>query len=100
MILSGLTRFAQLWLSDLHHATVLFALSGALYLFSGVGLFGRSRFALILAMALSGCSLVLQWQGTVAIPTNVHSTLLPSADLLIFAISLVVLISVRKQPSV
>ncbi|MFV0476328.1 MAG: hypothetical protein ACK5ME_00650 [Parahaliea sp.] len=68
---SGFAQVAGLWLGNLAADTVLGALCGSAYLLIGVGLFGQSRFALFLAIALAGSMLALTLQaGTGLTNTN------------------------------
>lgn len=50
--LSGGALVAALWLRELNGAAVIDALIGAVYLITGIGLFGQSRFTLFMAIAI------------------------------------------------
>ena len=50
MTLSGMGQVAALWLRELNHQAVLDALSGVIYLFIAIGLYGSSRFTLFVAI--------------------------------------------------
>lgn len=49
-VMAGVGRIAALWLQDLSAAAVGDALLGAVYLMIAIGLFGRSRLSLFLAL--------------------------------------------------
>ena len=55
-VLSGLGQIGALWLRDLSGAAVGDALLGAVYLMIAIGLFGRSRLSLFLAIAVSAAA--------------------------------------------
>lgn len=76
---TGVLRVASLWFRELTQEAVLSLVVGAVYLIIGIGLFGRSRFALFMAilvpavtsaLALSHLAATdlhpLQWAGIVA----------------------------------
>ena len=50
MTLSGMGQVGALWFRELGHAAVLDALAGAIYLFIAIGLYGKSRFTLFVAI--------------------------------------------------
>jgi hypothetical protein len=52
MCLSGIGLIAALWLRDLTGTAVGDVLLGSVYLVIGIGLFGRSRFSLFLAIVI------------------------------------------------
>ena len=52
MCSAGVTMVAALWLRELTQLAVLDAVVGAVYLVSGIGLFGHSRFSLILGIVI------------------------------------------------
>jgi len=97
---AGALRVASLWLRELNQAAVLSLLLGAVYLLIGIGLFGRSRFALFMGMLVPAATSVLavsyftmaglhpvQWAGL-------------CADAVAVACCVCVLWQVRKEPSV
>lgn len=56
--LSGTALIAALWFRELNAAALRDAAAGSVYLFIGIGLYGRSRFTLFLAIAVCTGSLV------------------------------------------
>lgn len=50
MTLSGIGQVGALWFRELGHQSVLDALAGSIYLFIAIGLYGRSRFTLFVAI--------------------------------------------------
>ncbi|MCB1843627.1 MAG: hypothetical protein KDI09_11740 [Halioglobus sp.] len=95
--LSGAAQVATLWLRNLDAAAVLAALLGATYLIIGIGLFGRSRFSLFVAIAVPGtaAAALLHCIGTPA-PANL---LRIAVDGLIVLLSATVLWRVRHTPT-
>lgn len=80
---SGAGRVASLWFRELDETAVMSLLVGAVYLVIGLGLFGQSRFALFVAIAV--CSVVgLSLLGTLP---HLHwsQTLAALADLVVVA---------------
>lgn len=49
---SGAGRITSLWFRDLDEAAVSALIAGSIYLIIGIGLFGQSRFALFVAIAM------------------------------------------------
>jgi hypothetical protein len=96
----GFSHIAELWFIDLSRETLLLALLGAVYLFIGIGLFGRSRFTLFLAMILpaAGIALALQLDPIESMSTMALLRIISS--LLVIALSTTVLWAVRNNPSV
>ncbi|MEH6611497.1 MAG: hypothetical protein V7696_19170 [Halioglobus sp.] len=80
--------------------TLLLALLGAVYLFIGIGLFGRSRFTLFLAMTLPAAGIALALQLDPIESMSEVVLLRITASLLVIALSTNVLWSVRNNPSV
>lgn len=95
--LSGATQVATLWLRRLDEAALLAALLGATYLIIGIGLFGRSRFSLFVAIAVPGSvAAALLYQSGEPEPVNL---LRIAVDGLIVLLSATVLWRVRHTPS-
>mgnify|MGYP001825388542 CR=1 FL=1 len=96
--LSGTAQVAALWLRELTPIALGDALLGSVYLILGIGLFGRSRFSLFMAVVIcgsvSGTLLYLQPQ-----PEQVY-TLRIAVDLIIALFSASALWLVRNEPSV
>ena len=54
---SGIGQIAALWLRELNGAALADGLLGSVYLIIGIGLFGRSRFSLSLAIIIPGIAI-------------------------------------------
>lgn len=95
--LSGAAQVATLWLRSLDEAALLTALLGAAYLIIGIGLFGRSRFSLFVAIAVPGtvAAVLLRYSGA---PDPV-SVLRVAVDGLIVLLSAIALWRVRHTPT-
>lgn len=62
--LTGTALVASLWFRALDQNAVVDAFTGAVYLFIALGLFGRSRFTLFLALAVPVASVIgVRWSG-------------------------------------
>ncbi|MEH6518729.1 MAG: hypothetical protein V7742_18780 [Halioglobus sp.] len=96
----GCSHIAELWFSQLSRETLLLALLGAVYLFIGIGLFGRSRFTLFMAMVLPAAGIALALQLDPIESMSEVVLLRITASLLVIALSTNVLWSVRNNPSV
>ena len=97
MTLSGAGHIAALWLRELSGNAVIDALIGAVYLITGIGLFGQSRFTLFMAMVLpaTGIYYVLRYfPGGVPI-----YELRIATDTIVILCSAVTLWQVRRDPS-
>ena len=98
--LIGCSHIAELWFIDLSRETLLLALLGAVYLFIGIGLYGRSRFTLFLAMVLPAAGIALALQLDPIESMSAMALLRIISSLLVIALSTTVLWSVRNNPSV
>lgn len=98
MCLSGLGQIVALWLRQLTGSALLDGLLGTVYLLTGIGLFGRSRFALFMAIVIpvvaSGALLYIA-----ALPPEQLLTLRVAVDAAIALLSMIVLWQVRHYPS-
>ena len=59
MCLSGTLQIAALWLRELTGIAVTDSLCGTVYLVIGIGLFGQSRFSLLMAMWVPAIAIVV-----------------------------------------
>ena len=100
LTLSGISHIAVLWLRDVNLTVLTDASFGAVYLFIGIGLYGHSKFVLLPAIIVPaiGAWLALANNELSSFSTLGLSQL--SVDLIIIALSAIVLFSVRNQPSV
>lgn len=100
LTLSGLSHIAELWFRDISDSALTGALFGSLYLIIGIGLYGRSRFTLFMAIAVpaAGIRLVLLNTDIAALSLLERAQL--SAELSVMVFSAIVLIAVRNNPSV
>ena len=95
--LSGAGRVASLWFRELNEQAVAALLLGAVYLITGLGLFGQSRFTLFVAITL--CTAVA------AYTLRNIGVLLPlqqvglAADLITVLLCAMVVWHVRNRPS-
>ena len=98
---AGAALIGALWFRDLTGEALLDALIGAVYLFVGIGLFGRSRFTLFLALATPAAHLVFlaNTTGLAGTADPLHQVQL-LADLIVILCSAWVLWQVRHDPSV
>jgi len=98
MCLSGLGQIAALWLRELTGTALVDGLLGTVYLITGIGLFGHSRFSLFVAIVIPAvASGVLLY--TAPLPEQVY-TLRIAVDAAIVLLSAIVLWQVRHHPSV
>jgi hypothetical protein len=101
VIAAGALLIGALWFRDLTGQALLDALIGAVYLFIGIGLFGRSRFTLFLAITAPAAHLVFlaNTTGLAGTTDPLHQIQL-LADLIVILCSAWVLWQVRHDPSV
>lgn len=94
----GTGLVAALWFRELDRTALLDALAGSIYLFIGIGLYGRSRFTLFVAIAVCAGNIfhLSRYGGN---PGAVHQ-LRMLADLIVILCSGWVLWQVRHLPSV
>jgi hypothetical protein len=100
LCLSGITHIAGLWLRDINSNVLVGALFGAAYLYIGIGLYGKSRFALVMAILfpLLGASLALT-DSPMSPFNTLHLTVL-CANFIVIVLCSGVLFVVRKNPSI
>lgn len=103
--LSGASHIAELWLRDLNVAAMANALLGATYLFIGIGLYGRSRFALFLTTVVPSTAAALAINGypIVGSPTLVFDSLARaqmSTEVIAAILCALILFTVRNDPSI
>ncbi|KGE02812.1 hypothetical protein [Pseudohaliea rubra] len=94
--IAGLAQVAMLWVFDLGAAVLLTALSGGGYLLLGLGLFGVSRFTLVLAAGLCGAR---AWLAFAPLPVLAWEQLRTVVDVLIAATALWLLWQARHAPT-
>ncbi len=94
---SGAGQVARLWFSDLSANTLIGAFVGVVYIIIGIGLQGRSRFTLFVAIAvpLAAAALLLNFApgGAPGTPQIIRLTI----DLLVVLCSALVLANTREQ---
>ena len=100
VVISGTAHVASLWFRELDSQAVLALLVGAVYLITGIGLFGQSRFALF--VAIFACTTTAWLLTDFLTLSGMHPVQLASvaADALTVLICALVLWQVRKEPSV
>ena len=100
VVCSGIARVASLWFRELDSQAVLALLVGAVYLITGIGLFGQSRFALF--VAIIACATTSWLIADFFTLPGIHPVQLASvaADSLTVLICTLVLWQVRRDPSV
>lgn len=96
--LSGTGQIAALWMRELNGVAVIDALLGAVYLITGIGLFGQSRFTLFMAILIPAAAAwyVLTWFPGLGPIYNARL----ATDGIVMLCSLVALWQVRHDPSV
>lgn len=98
MCLSGIGQIAALWLRELTGAALADGLLGSVYLITGIGLFGISRFSLFMAIVIpAAASGVLFY--TEPRPGQIYD-LRVAVDAMIVLLSAITLWQVRHHPSV
>ncbi len=98
---SGTALVGALWFRDLTGEALLDALIGSIYLFIGIGLYGRSRFTLFLAIAVAVAHLAFLASTTgLAGTADPLQQLRSLADLVVILCSGWVLWQVRHDPSI
>jgi hypothetical protein len=100
VVCSGATRVASLWFRELDQQAVFALLLGAVYLITGIGLFGQSRFVLFVAIAL--CATTSWLMSDFFKLPGMHPVQLAAvaADSLTVLICTLVLWRVRGEPGV
>ncbi|HAN26543.1 MULTISPECIES: hypothetical protein [Haliea] len=97
---SGVLQVASLWRNRLSEDVLLTALVGSIYLLIALGLFGRSRFALFVAVATCGSSALLLGPDLPLAAWSSLQQLRIAGDAIVAMLCLHVLWSVRKLPSI
>jgi hypothetical protein len=97
MCLSGLGQIAALWLRQLTGSALVDGLLGTVYLLTGIGLFGRSRFSLFMAVVIPVVATGVLLYAAVP-PAQLH-TLRIAVDAAVALLSIIVLWQVRHHPS-
>ncbi len=97
---SGVLQVASLWRNRLSEDVLLTALVGSIYLLIALGLFGRSRFALFVAVATCGSSALLLGPELPLATWSSLQQLRIAGDAIAAVLCLHVLWSVRKLPSI
>ena len=98
MCLSGLGQIAALWLRDLSGTALADGLLGTVYLVTGIGLCGHSRFSLFVAMIVPVAASALLLK-TAPLPEQLY-TLRMAVDAMIVLLSATALWQVRRRQSV
>ena len=97
LCLSGLAHIAALWHRELTGLAIGDALLGAVYLIIALGLFGKSRFSLFMAIIIPAT--VTAWLYTTLAQPGQVQLLRMGVDVSVALLSTVVLWNVRNNPS-
>lgn len=97
LCLSGLAHIAALWHRELTGMAIADALLGAVYLIIALGLFGKSRFSLFLAIVIPAA--VAAWLYVSLTQPGQVQLLRMGVDLSVALLSTLVLWNVRNNPS-
>ena len=97
VVCSGSARVASLWFRELDEQAVLALLVGAVYLITGIGLFGQSRFVLFFAVMACTTTFLMTGLSPLAAmpPLQLASALADGMTVLLCAL---VLWQLRRQP--
>lgn len=98
MCLSGIGQIAVLWLRELTGAALADGLLGSVYLITGIGLFGISRFSLFMAIVIPAAASGILFY-TEPWPGQIHDLRI-AVDAMIVLLSAITLWQVRHHPSV
>ncbi len=96
---SGAAHIGALWFRELNAIAVISMLIGAVYLIIGIGLYGRSRFALFIAIVVALINIGLMKLHSSTAELNTFLTAGVVADAMIVLCCTLVLWHVRLQPS-
>ena len=96
--LSGSGKVAALWFRELNEQAVITLLLGAVYLITGLGLFGQSRFTLFVAIALCGSMASISLRATQVLQPLQQAGL--ASDLICVMLCALVLWQLSKRPGV
>ena len=99
MTVSGISHIALLWFTDITGNSLIEALYGAFYLFIGIGLYGNSRFALVMAIIVPAVGTRLGIEHAPELSLGLTHTLWLITDIAVILLSFAVLWRVRHTPS-
>ncbi len=97
LCLSGLAHIAALWHRELTGMAIGDALLGSVYLIIAMGLFGKSRFSLFMAIVIPAA--VTAWLYATLLQPGQVQLLRMGVDLSVALLSTLVLWNVRNNPS-
>ena len=100
LCLSGITHIAGLWLGDINSQVLVGALFGAAYLYIGIGLYGKSRFALVTAILFPAIGAALALTNSQLSSLSTMQLTLLCANSIVIVLCSAVLFVVRKNPSI
>ena len=95
--IAGITLVGSLWFRELSGAALQDAIVGSVYLFIGIGLFGRSRFTLFLA--IGACLASIAWLSSMHKSPDSLMQLRMLVDLAVILCSGWVLWQLRRRPA-
>ncbi|MFT4519272.1 MAG: hypothetical protein ACI9JM_001663 [Halioglobus sp.] len=98
MGIAGFGLIAALWLRELTEAAVIDALLGSVYLIVAIGLLGRSRFSLFMAIVIPAAVTIVLFSTQESIEP-IHNLRI-AMDFVVMVFSIAVLWHVRHHPSV
>jgi uncharacterized membrane protein (DUF2068 family) len=99
LTLAGISQIARLWFTNIDEIALVGALFGALYIITGIGLYGQSRFALFLAIVIpAGGAWLLLSQSPIEHYGELDRSQLGVA-LIVIILCARVLFAVRNNPS-
>lgn len=96
---SGAAHIGALWFRELSTIAIASMLIGAVYLVVGIGLYGRSRFALFIALVIALVNIGLMKTYSATTELNIFLSAGVVIDVLIVACCTLTLWHVRLQPS-
>jgi hypothetical protein len=97
---SGVGQIATLWRYRLSEGVLLTALIGGVYLLIAIGLYGRSRFTLFLAVGVSAACAGMLMASSAPWPWPAAQVLRFASDIAVVVLCCRVLWSVRHLPSI
>jgi MFS superfamily sulfate permease-like transporter len=96
MCVSGVTQIAALWLRELTGTALIDGLWGTVYLAIGIGLFGHSRFSLVLGVVIP-CAAIAALFYTVAQPAQIYALRI-AIDVVVVLLCATVVWETRDHP--
>jgi hypothetical protein len=99
LTLSGISHIAALWFRDISGPALAAALFGGLYLIIGLGLYGQSRFALLMAIAGPFAGAWLALSNTHIVEFSLLGLVQLNIAGIVIIICAVVLFAARNTPS-